>query len=148
MLLESVFDVFLLCVKFPPCRAFFMMHLVRLGCQTCFFRFLMPFQKQRRAYLGPQINSELKGGGGGGREGEKLLLREKNAARAPNAGAASSSSRSLKFTVLFSFTHQLLFDPHQPHPVKSVSLSFVDEEPPLVLHTVGLVSLPLFPSSN
>lgn len=36
MLLEPVFDVFLLCVKFTPCRAFFMMYLVRLRCQTCF----------------------------------------------------------------------------------------------------------------
>lgn len=112
-----------------------------------FFQISDAVSKTTAGIFRPSNQFRIKGWRGAGKE-KSCCWESENAARAPNTGAASSSSRSLKFTVLSSFTHQLLFDPHQPHPVKSVSLSFVDEEPPLVLHTVGLVSLPLLPSSN
>lgn len=143
MLLESVFDVFLLRVKFTPCRAFFMAYLARLRRQTCFPRFLMSLQKQSRANLVLQINSELKeiaerekeqegthaeGRAMGGEKSRRLKCHPsrdwKCRARSPTH-APLLLWHSLKFRLLSSFTHQLLFDPHQPHGVESGGPSFV-----------------------
>lgn len=108
MLLEPVFDVFLLCVKFTPCRAFFMMYLVQLRCQTCFCQISDAVSKTTLRKFNPsnqfriKANNKKKKSGEGRllkgeqREGEKSVFEMSAQQRLempralPNTGATSS----------------------------------------------------------
>lgn len=61
MLLEPVFDVFLLCVKFTPCRAFFMMYLCAASPSDMFSEIPHAVSKTKSCKFSPSNQFRIKG---------------------------------------------------------------------------------------